>query len=67
MAGRVVVLIDLMQTCVASLDFLFEKHSKSYTWYDAVSIAEEKFEIAHKALQRRQLCWMAERAGVCVR
>ena len=48
----------------ARVSFLFEKHSKTYQQYVAVSIAEEKDAQARKDLQRNQLRWVAGRAGV---
>ena len=46
-----------------AVHFLFEKRSKSYYRYDAVSTAEEKCAAGQKQLQRIQLSCMT---GSCV-
>jgi hypothetical protein len=54
-------LASMLETRLA---FLSEKRNKAYRQYTDVSIAREKADIVQEALQRRQLCWLAGRAGI---
>lgn len=44
--------------------FLFEQRTELYITYNERVVAEEKRAMAQKALQSKQLCWLAGRAGL---